>query len=150
MLKARISEDMKLAMKSGDKLKLGTIRMLRAVIKDKEIELGSDLSDSLVEGQVAKMIKQRSDAAVQFSAGGRKDLESVELAEIRCLEAYLPEQMNEQELLKVIDQLISETSAGGMRDMGKVMAGLKTRVMGKADMGMVSALVKKRLGAVHS
>ncbi|MFQ5355986.1 MAG: GatB/YqeY domain-containing protein [Mariprofundaceae bacterium] len=150
MLKVRIGEDMKLAMKSGDTLKLGTIRMLRSAIKDKEIELGSELSDSLVEAQVAKMIKQRRDAAVQFSAGGRKDLESVELAEIKCLEAYLPEQISEQELLKIIDQLIAEVNAGGMRDMGKVMAGLKAKVLGKADMGMVSALVKQRLGAIES
>lgn len=146
MLIERITEDMKQAMKSGDKLKLSTIRMLRAAIKDKQIELGSEPPDAVIHALISKMVKQRRDAARQFAEGGRHDLEARELAEAQLLEVYLPEQMGEQELLKLIDHVITETHATSMRDMGRVMGGLKSRVMGRADMGRVNALVKKRLG----
>ncbi len=146
MLIERITEDMKQAMKSGDKLKLATIRMLRAAIKDKQIKLGGEPSDTVIHALISRMVKQRRDAARQFAAGGRHDLEARELAEAELLEVYLPEQMSEQELLRLIDQVIAETHAAGMRDMGRVMGGLKSKVVGRADMGRVNALVKKRLG----
>jgi len=147
MLIERIVEDMKRAMKSGNKLQLGTIRMLRAAIQDKQIEFGRKLDDPDVHAVLAKMVKQRRDAAVQYAAGGRGVLETRELAEVEYLQAYLPKQLGEQELIAVINQTINEIEAKNMRDMGKVMGALKTRIQGRADMGRVNALVKERLAS---
>jgi len=147
MLIERITEDMKQAMKSGNKLQLGAIRMLRAAIQDKQIELGRKLDDPDVHALLAKMVKQRRDAAIQYAAGGRGDLETRELAEIDYLQAYQPKQLGEQELVAVINQTISEIEAKNMRDMGKVMGALKTRIQGRADMGKVHAMVKERLAS---
>jgi len=145
MLFERITEDMKRAMKSGNKLQLGTIRMLRAAIQDKQIELGHELEDTDIHAVLAKMVKQRRDAAIQYAAGGRGDLETRELAEVEYLQVYLPKQLDGQELIAVINQTIIEVEAKNMRDMGKVMSALKTRVQGRADMGKVNVLVKERL-----
>ncbi|MES0372383.1 MAG: GatB/YqeY domain-containing protein [Mariprofundaceae bacterium] len=145
MLMQQITDDMKVAMKARDKLKLGSIRMLRAALKDKEIELGNALSEEDVIAVVGKMIKQRKDAANQYTEAGRDDLAAKELEENVVFEAYMPEQLAEEEVAKVVSDAISESGAEGMRDMGKVMGVVRPKLQGKADMGMVSALVKQQL-----
>lgn len=145
MLIQQITDDMKAAMKAGDKSKLAAIRMLRAAIKDKEIEVGHTLDDAEAQAVVAKLVKQRNDAASQYREAGRSDLEAAEQAEAAMLQAYLPEPMSDDELVALIDAVVAETGASGMRDMGKVMAAVKSRAEGRADMGKVSGLVKSRL-----
>jgi len=145
MLQQQITDDMKAAMKSGDKVKLGAIRMLRAAMKDREIELIRPLTEEDVIAVVSKLIKQRKDAATQYSDAGREELADKELAEVAVFEAYLPEQMSEAEVEAAVKQAIIESGAEGIKDMGKVMGVIRPKVQGKADMGMVSALVKKLL-----
>lgn len=145
MLMQQITDDMKVAMKARDKIKLSTIRMLRAALKDKEIELGNDLSEADVVAVVGKMIKQRKDAANQYVEAGRDDLAAKELEENAVIEIYMPEQLAEEEVAKIVSQAISESGAEGMRDMGKVMGIIRPKLQGKADMGIVSALVKQQL-----
>jgi len=145
MLIEQITEDMKFAMKAGDKARLGAIRMLRAAIKDKEIELGHSLSDDEVFVLIAKLVKQRRDAAAQYAGAGRNELEARELDEVKIYQAYLPEQLSDDELAALMTEVIGQTGATGMRDMGKVMGALKPRVQGRADMGKLSAMVKARL-----
>lgn len=145
-LKGQIQEDMKTAMKSGDKDRLKVIRLLLAAIKQVEVDQRKELTDADVLGVINKMVKQRRDSIDQFQKGGREDLAAGEAQEIVVLETYLPEQMSDAELDTVVDQAVSETGAQGMRDMGKVMAILKTRVEGRADMSALSAKVKARLG----
>ncbi|HXH72393.1 MAG TPA: GatB/YqeY domain-containing protein [Mariprofundaceae bacterium] len=145
MLVQQITDDMKAAMKAGDKARLAAIRMLRAAIKDREIELGHALDDAETQAVVAKLVKQRNDAANQYQDAGRADLEAAELAEAALLQAYLPEPLSDAELAALIDAVVTETGAAGMRDMGKVMAAVKERAEGRADMGKVSGLVKARL-----
>lgn len=145
MLQQRITEDMKAAMKSGDKPRLGAIRMLRAAIKDKEIELGHALAQDELYALLGKLVKQRRDAAVQYAEGGRPELEAKELAEVELLSAYLPEPLSDNELAAMLEAVVAESGASGMRDMGKVMAAMREKVQGRADMGSLSAMVKARL-----
>lgn len=141
----QITDDMKAAMKSGDKQKLAAIRMFRAALKDKEIELGTALTEEDVVAVAGRLIKQRKDAANQYAEAGRDDLAEKELAEVTVLEAYMPEQLSDDDLADLVKQAIAESGAEGMRDMGKVMGILNARAKGRADMGKVSALVKQLL-----
>jgi len=145
MLMQQITDEMKQAMKAGDRLKLGAIRMLRAALKDKEIELGHALSQEDVIAVVGRMIKQRKDAATQYAEAGRDDLAAKELDESRVYEAYMPEQLSEDEVVTIVQDAVAGSGATGMRDMGKVMGIIRPKLQGKADMGMVSALVKQQL-----
>ncbi|MFB3124349.1 MAG: GatB/YqeY domain-containing protein [Woeseiaceae bacterium] len=146
-LKAQISEDMKSTMKAGDKDRLKVLRLMRAAIQQIEVDKRIELDDSAVLGVLDKMVKQRRDSITQFKNGGREDLADIELAEIAVLETYLPEQLGEAELDKIIDQAIKDSGAESIRDMGKVMGQIKAKAAGRADMGAVSAKVKERLGA---
>ena len=145
-LKARIQEDVKTAMKSGDKLKLGVLRMLTAEIKQREVVESMEITDAVVISAIEKMIKQRREAEAQFTAGARPDLAEKEAAEIQTLTAYLPQQLGEAEVGALITQAIAETGAAGIKDMGKVMGWLKPKVAGRTDMGKLSALIKAKLG----
>lgn len=145
MLEQQITDDMKQAMRDGDKLKLGAIRMFRAALKDKQIELGNPLTEEDVIAMAAKMIKQRKDAANQYEEAGREDLAAKELDEIKVFEVYMPEQLSEDEVVKEVSQAIADSGAGSMKDMGKVMGIIRPKLQGKADMGMVSALIKQQL-----
>jgi hypothetical protein len=144
-LKTRIQNDMKDAMKAGDKDRLKVVRMLLAAIKQVEIDRRIELDDPAVLGIVDKMVKQRRDSASQFQAGNREDLANSELAEISELERYLPEPLSEAEVDALIEKAIAATGATGIRDMGKVMGILKASAQGRADMGTVGAKVKARL-----
>lgn len=145
-LKERITEDMKNAMRAKDAERLGTIRMLLAAIKQKEVDEKADTSDdALVVSIVDKAIKQRKDAAEQYTAGGRPELADKEKAEILVLEAYLPQRLNADEIAAAIQAIVAELGASGPGDMGKVMGAAKQRLAGQADMGQVSAAVKAAL-----
>ncbi|MCB1842914.1 MAG: GatB/YqeY domain-containing protein [Halioglobus sp.] len=144
-LKERIQNDMKLAMKAGDKQRLGVVRMILAAIKQIEIDKRIELDDAAVNGVLNRMVKQRRDSVSQFTAGNRADLANIELAEIAVLEDYLPEALSDDELDALIDRAIAETGAAGMRDMGKVMAIVKAGAEGRAEMGKVSDRVRARL-----
>ena len=146
-LKAQISDDMKSAMKAGDKDRLKVVRLMLAAIQQVEIDQRSELDDAAVLTVLDKMVKQRRDSVSQFTDGGRQDLADIEIAEIGVLEAYLPEQLAESELDEIIEQAIRESGAESIRDMGKVMGQIKARAAGQADMGAVGAKVKERLGA---
>lgn len=146
-LKAQISEDMKSAMKAGDKDRLKVLRLMLAAIQQIEIDKRVELDDSGVLGVLDKMVKQRCDSISQFKNGGREDLADIELAEITVLKTYLPEQLGEAEVDKIIDQAIKDSGAESIRDMGKVMGQVKAKAAGRADMGAISAKVKERLGA---
>ncbi|MDQ6992999.1 MAG: GatB/YqeY domain-containing protein [Mariprofundus sp.] len=139
-------DDMKAAMKSGEKAKLSSIRMLRAALKDKEIEIGHALDQAQELTVVTRLVKQRHDAAKQYLEAGRQDLQEKELAEVVFFQAYLPEPLSDAELTSILDQAISDSGATSMRDMGKVMALVKAQAEGRADMGKVSAVIKARLG----
>jgi len=145
MLLERIADEMKAAMKAGDRERLSAIRMLRAAIKDREIELGRALTDEDLTALLARLVKQREDAARQYEEGGRAELAGRERREAEVYRAYLPEPLEADELARLVDEAVAETGASGMRDMGKVMAALKPRVQGRADMGEVSSLVRRRL-----
>lgn len=144
-LKGQIQDDMKEALKAGDRDRLKVIRMLMAGIKQIEIDKRSELDDAAVLGVVEKMVKQRRDSVTQFRQGGRDDLAASEQAEIAVLQAYLPEPLSAAELEALVDAAIAETGAESMRDMGKVMGRLRDKVQGRADMGAVGATVKARL-----
>lgn len=144
-LKQRLTDDMKAAMKSGEKDRLATIRLVNAAIKQREVDERITLDDASVIAVLEKMLKQRRDSVSQFEAAGREDLASVERAEIVVIEAYLPAKMGEAEIAAEIAAAVAETGATGAADMGKLMGVLKPRLAGKADMGQVSALVKKAL-----
>ena len=146
-LKAQISEDMKSTMKAGDKDRLKVLRLMLAAIQQIEVDKRIELDDSSVLGVLDKMVKQRRDSISQFKNGGREDLADIELAEIAVLKTYLPEQLGEAELNKIIDQAIKDSGAESIRDMGNVMGQVKAKAAGRADMGAVSAKVKERLGA---
>jgi hypothetical protein len=146
-LRERITEDMKAAMRSGDKERLGTIRMLQAAIKQREVDERIVLDDAQVLSVVEKMIKQRREAIAQFEAGGRADLVAREAAELGVLQAYLPAQLSDAEIDALVSAAIAETGAASVKDMGKVMALVKGRAAGRADMGAVGARIKARLGA---
>jgi uncharacterized protein len=144
-LKARIQNDMQAAMKAGDKDRLKVVRLLRAAIKQIEIDQRTELDDAGVLRVVDRMVKQRRDSVAQFREGGRPDLADTELAEITVLEQYLPEPLSEAELDALIERTIAETGAASVRDMGKVMGEVKAKAQGRADMGAVGAKVKARL-----
>ena len=144
-MQKQLIEDMKTAMKAGEKMRLSCIRMLRAAIKDKEIEVGHALDDSESMAVISKILKQRNDAAKQYADADRPDLQEQELAEAAIFQAYLPEPLSETEVNAIIDQAISATGATSMRDMGKVMGIVKSKTAGRADMGKVSGIIKARL-----
>ncbi len=146
-LKAQISEDMKTAMKAGDKERLKVVRLILAAIQQIEIDQRTELDDTAVLGVLDTMVKQRRDSVSQFKEGGRQDLADIELQEITVLDTYLPEQLGEAELNDIIEQAIKDSGAESMRDMGKVMGQVKAKAAGRADMGAVGAKVKERLGA---
>ena len=145
-LRERITEDMKSAMRAGDKERLGTIRLALAAIKQREVDERITLDDPQVLGVLEKMIKQRREAITQFASGGRADLVTRETAEIAVLQAYLPAQMNAAEIEALIAAAIAATGASSIKDMGKVMAAVKPKAQGRADMGAVSARIKQKLG----
>ena len=144
-LKQRLTDDMKAAMKSGDKQRLGVIRLVNAAIKQREVDERIELDDAAVLAVLEKMVKQRKDSVSQFEAAGREDLAAVERAEIEVIQRYLPEKLDEAAILAAIDEAIGQTGASGPADMGKLMGVLKPKLAGQADMGQVSALVKKKL-----
>lgn len=146
-LKERITQDMKDAMRSAEKERLGVIRMLQAAIKQREVDERITLDDAQILSVIEKMIKQRKEAITQFEAGGRTDLAEKEGAEVKQLSAYLPAQLSQAEIETLIAAAITETGAASIKDMGKVMGLVKTRAAGQADMGVVSALIKAKLGA---
>jgi len=146
-LKARLTEDMKAAMKGGEKHKLGVIRLINAAIKQKEVDERIELDDTAVIAVLDKMVKQRKDSVSQFEAANREDLAAIERAEIVVIEAYLPAKMGEAEIVAAIQAAIAETGASSAADMGKLMGALKPKLAGQADMGLVSKLVKQRLSA---
>ncbi len=145
-LKERITEDMKSAMRAGDKQRLGTIRLILAAIKQREVDERITLDDPQVLSVLEKMLKQRREAITQFESGGRADLVAKETAEIGVLQGYLPAQMNAVELDALITEAITATGAASIKDMGKVMAAVKPKAQGRADMGAVSARIKQKLG----
>jgi len=144
-LKERITEDMKSAMRAGEKERLGTIRLALAAIKQREVDERITLDDGQVLTVLEKMIKQRKEAITQFQAGGRADLVAKESAEVSILEAYLPARLSDAELDALITGAIAATGATSPKDMGKVIAAVKAQAQGRADMGVVSARVKEKL-----
>jgi len=145
-LKIRIQDDVKAAMRSKDKDRLGTLRLITAAIKQKEVDERIDMDDAAVITVLEKMVKQRKDSIAQYSQAGRDDLAAKEQTELDLIQTYLPEQMSESELEAVIDKALAETGASSAKDMGKLMAVVKPLVAGKADMGLVSKIVKSKLG----
>ena len=145
-LKARISEDMKSAMRAGEKDRLSCIRMLQAGIKQREVDERIELDDSQVLAVIDKMIKQRRESVTQFQAGNRADLVAKETAEIDLLSGYLPAQLGDAELAALIKHAITASGAASMKDMGKVMGILKPKVQGRTDMGALSTRIKAALG----
>jgi uncharacterized protein YqeY len=144
-LKTQLTDDMKTAMKAGDKARLGVIRLINAAIKQKEVDERVELDDAQVLAVLEKMVKQRRDSISQYDAAGRADLSAVEHAEMAVIEHYLPAKMGEAEIVDAIDAAIRSTGAAGPADIGKLMGVLKPALAGKADMGDVSKLVKQRL-----
>ena len=144
-LKARITEDMKSAMKAKEAAKLSAIRLLNAAIKQKEVDERIELDDTAVAAVIEKLVKQRKDSVTQYEAANRQDLADVEKAEIAILAAYLPEKMGIDEIAAAVAAAVAETGAKGPADMGKLMGVLKPQLAGKADMAEVSKLVKAAL-----
>jgi uncharacterized protein YqeY len=138
---------MKVAMRAKETARLSTIRLLLAGIKQREVDERIELDDAQVLSVIEKMIKQRRESIAQYEKASRNDLADVEKAEIQVLSAYMPAQMSEADVEKLIQSTISETGASGAKDMGKVMAALKAKLAGKADMGKVSGLVKAKLSS---
>jgi uncharacterized protein YqeY len=144
-LKDRITEDMKTAMRAGEKERLATIRLILSAVKQREVDERISLDDSQVLAAIEKMIKQRKEAIVQFAAGARADLVAKETAEIAILQTYLPAQMSDAEIDALIAEAIASTGAASIKDMGKVMGVVKAKAQGRADMGAVSARIKQKL-----
>ena len=145
-LKERITEDMKTAMRSGEKDRLAVIRLLQAAIKQREVDERITLDDAQITSVLEKMIKQRKESIVAFEKGGRADLVAKENAEVVILQPYLPAQLSEVELDALIAEAIASTGAASIKDMGKVMGVVKAKAAGKADMGAVGARIKAKLG----
>ena len=145
-LKERITEDMKNAMRAGEKERLATIRLALAAIKQREVDERISLDDTQVFAVLEKMIKQRRESVTQFESGGRADLVAKENAEIALLQTYLPAQMSDAEIDALIAEAIAATGAASIKDMGKVMALVKPKAQGRADMGAVSTRIKQKLG----
>lgn len=144
-IKRRVTDAVKNAMKAGDRTRLGTLRLMTAAIKQVEVDERRDLSDTDVLAILGKMVKQRRESIEQYRAAGRNELAEREQAEIDVISEFLPQPLDQAELEALVGEAISETGAQSVRDMGKVMALLRERVRGRADMGTVSALVKARL-----
>jgi uncharacterized protein YqeY len=147
-LKAQITEDMKIAMKAGEKDRLKVVRLMLAAIKQIEVDKRIELDDADVLAVLTKMVKQRRDSIEQFEKGKREDLVKIERDEIIVIEHYLPKQLAADELAAMVDEVIRATGADSIRDMGKVMGQIKAKAAGRADMGAVSATVKERLNAL--
>ena len=145
-IKIQIQDDVKAAMRAKEPDRLGTLRLITAAIKQKEVDERIELSDAAVLAVLEKMIKQRKDSIAQFQAGGRQDLVDKEQAELTILSAYMPAQLSEAEVAAAVTAAITQVGASGPQDMGKVMAVLKPQLAGKADMGLVSRLLKSKLG----
>jgi hypothetical protein len=144
-LKKRITGDMKSAMKAKDRQALKAVRMILEAIKKKEIDERIEIDDAQVMTVIQKMVKQRKDSISQFSDAGRTDLVEIEEAELEIINNYMPEQLSDEEVESVVDRAINDSGANSMKDMGKLMGMLKPRLQGKADMSIVSQLIKSRL-----
>ena len=144
-MKQQLTDDMKAAMKAGEKHRLGVIRLMNAAIKQREVDERIELDDAAVLAVLEKMVKQRKDSVTQFEAAGREDLAVIEREEIVVIERYLPVKMGEAEILAAINTAIAQTGATSAADMGKLMGVLKPLLAGQADMGLVSKLVKQAL-----
>lgn len=144
-LKQRLTDDMKAAMKSGDKTRLGVIRLINAAIKQREVDERITLDDAQVLAALEKMLKQRRDSIAQYDSAGRDDLAGIERGEVEIIQSYLPAQLSADEITTAIAAAIAQTGAAGPQDMGKVIGALKAQIAGRADMGQVSALVKQAL-----
>ncbi|HTV85102.1 MAG TPA: GatB/YqeY domain-containing protein [Dyella sp.] len=145
-LKQQLTEDMKTAMRGGDKHRLGVIRLVLAAIKQREVDERIELDDTQTLAVLEKMLKQRKDSVTQFVAAGREDLAEVERAEMVVIDQYLPAKLSDEEIDAIIAAAIAETGANSARDMGKVVGVVKAKAAGRADMGQVSARIKARLG----
>ena len=144
-LKKRITDDMKSAMKAKDRQALKAVRMILEAIKQKEIDERIELDDAQVMTVIQKMVKQRKDSISQFSDAGRTDLVEIEEAELEIINNYMPEQLSDEEVAAVVDKAINDSGANSMKDMGKLMGMLKSQLQGKADMSLVSQLIKSKL-----
>jgi len=144
-LTSTIQEDVKTAMRAKDKPRLATLRLITAAIKQKEVDERIVLDDPAVLAVLEKMVKQRKDSIEQFEKASRDDLIKIEQDELAIIKTYLPEQMAEGDVAKIVDEIVAATGAEGMKDMGKVMGQVKAKVAGQADMGLVSKLVKAKL-----
>ncbi len=144
-LKAQITEDMKTAMRAKDSVRLGTIRLLQAAMKQKEVDERVELDDAMVIAIVDKLIKQRKDSVTAYLTAQRQDLADIESAEMKVLEVYLPQRLSADEITAAVKAIVAEVGAAGPGDMGKVMGAVKAQLAGKADMGLVSAAVKAAL-----
>jgi len=145
-LKAQISEDMKNAMRAKDSARLGAIRLLQAAIKQREVDERVELDDGNVIAVIEKMLKQRRDSIAAYESANRNDLADVEKFEVSVLQTYLPQQLTEDEIKDILEKVVADTGAAGIKDMSKVMAAIKPLVAGRADMGKISGLIKTRLG----
>ena len=146
-LKDRITEDMKAAMRAGERERLSTVRLILAAIKQREVDERITLDDSQVLAVLERMVKQRRESIAQFESGGRADLVAKESAELAIVQGYLPEQLSDSEVAALIDEAIRATGAASLKDMGKVMGAVKAKAQGRADMGVLSARIKERLSA---
>jgi uncharacterized protein len=144
-LKAQITEDMKTAMRAKDSTRLGTIRLLQAAIKQREVDERIELNNADVIAVIEKMLKQRRDSITAYESASRADLADIEKAEVVVLQTYLPKQLTDDEVAALLEQVVADTEAVDMKDMGKVMAAIKPLVAGKADMAKISGLIKSRL-----
>ena len=144
-LKARISEDMKNAMRAKDSARLGAIRLLQSAIKQREVDERIQLDDTQVIEAIEKMLKQRRDSIAAYESANRQDLADVEKFEVGVLQDYLPQALTEAEVSEIIEKVIAEIGAAGIKDMGKTVAAVKPLVVGRADMGKISGLIKTRL-----
>jgi uncharacterized protein len=145
-LKDRITDDMKNALRAGERERLSTIRMILAAIKQREVDERVTLDDTQVLAVLEKMVKQRRESIAQFQSGGRADLVAKESAELLIVQSYLPAQLSEAEVAALIDEAMRSTGASAVKDMGKVMAVVKSKAQGRTDMGALSARIKERLG----
>jgi len=144
-LKLQITEDMKTAMRAKDSARLGAIRLLQAAIKQREVDERIELSDADVISAIEKMLKQRRDSIAAYESANRDDLADIEKFEVSVLQTYLPQQLTDAEVAEILEQVVAEIGAVGIKDMSKVMAAIKPLVAGKADMGKISGLIKTRL-----
>jgi len=144
-LEERLVEEMKAAMKSTDKLRLSTIRMIRSTIKNKEIELRKPLDDETIQRVIQGMVRKGEESLEQFKLGGRMDLVDKESKEIEVLKSFLPQSLTQEEVIKIIDQTIEETQVTSLKDLGKVMKSVMSKLQGKADGKLINQLVKERL-----